>query len=95
MIRKSTVANWEGKLVSMKDVGYVFVNLDDCWEGSRTSGYLNYSATLFPQGFVWLCDSIRRMGLLPGIYTSAGTATCQGRPAQFSYDSSDCIGYAM
>lgn len=95
MVRKSTVANWEGKLVSMKDVGYKFVNLDDCWEGSRTSGYLNYSATLFPNGFVWMCDSIRRMGLKVGIYTSAGTATCQGRPAQFNYDSSDCIGYAM
>ena len=95
MAKKSTTANWEGKMIAMKDVGYVFVNLDDCWEGARTNGNLAFSASLFPQGFVWMCDSIRRMGLIPGLYTSAGTATCAGRPAQYNYDSSDCIGYAL
>jgi alpha-galactosidase len=92
--KKSTTANWEGLYVSMQDVGYKFVNLDDCWEGSRTNGILQYSSTLFPHGFVWLCDSIRRMGLIPGLYTSAGTATCQGRPAQFGYDTADALQYA-
>ena len=61
MVRKSTVANWEGKFISMKDVGYQFINLDDCWEGARTGGILQFSATLFPQGFVWMCDRGRRV----------------------------------
>ena len=94
MHRKSTVANWEGKLISMQDVGYKFVNLDDCWEGARTGGILQFSATLFPQGFVWMCDSIRRMGLVPGLYTSAGQTTCAGRPAQYGYDLADSRQFA-
>jgi alpha-galactosidase len=94
MVKKSTTANWEGEYISMADVGYKFVNLDDCWEGARTNGTLTYSASLFPKGFVWMCDSIRKMGLIPGLYTSAGTATCQGKASQYSYDSSDAMQYA-
>jgi len=95
MAAKRTTANWEGKYISMKDVGYQFVNLDDCWEGSRSgNGIIDYEHTLFPHGMSWLCDTIRKLGLIPGLYTSAGTATCQGRPAQYGNDWNDAFTYA-
>ncbi|MBN1128953.1 MAG: hypothetical protein JXA71_08205, partial [Chitinispirillaceae bacterium] len=91
MARTSTTANWEGRRISMKDVGYKFVNLDDCWEGARTNRILDYDHTKFPKGFPWLCDTIRKLGLLPGLYTSAGTGTCQRFPAQYGYDWEDAF----
>lgn len=91
MATRRAPADWMGRQLTMKDAGYRFINLDDCWEGSSN---VTYNTTRFPQGFVWLCDTIRRLGLLPGLYTSAGTATCAGYPAQYNADSACAMAYA-
>lgn len=54
--------------------GYVYVNMDDCWEGERdANGYLWENRTRFPSGLKALGDYIHSKGLKFGIYSSAGT----------------------
>jgi len=89
--KRPAQADWLGRKLSMKEAGYRFINLDDCWEGSSNT---SYNTNLFPQGFNWMCDSIRRLGLFPGIYTSAGSTTCAGRPAQLNADAACAKAYA-
>ena len=53
----------------MKDVGYQYVNLDDCWmDGRDSSGNLRWNTTKFPYGIPALADYIHGKGLKIGIY---------------------------
>ncbi|HZM75984.1 MAG TPA: carbohydrate-binding protein [Candidatus Limnocylindrales bacterium] len=65
----------------LRDVGYQYVNLDDCWAvpapNSRdANGNLIPDPTRFPRGIKFLADYAHARGLRLGIYTSAGTKTC-------------------
>ena len=61
----------------MKDVGYQYVNLDDCWmDGRDSSGKLRWNATKFPGGIPALADYIHGKGLKIGIYEVPGDRTC-------------------
>ncbi|MFS8103992.1 carbohydrate-binding protein [Lentzea alba] len=62
----------------LKDVGYQYVNLDDCWaKTSRdSSGNLVPDPVRFPNGIKAVADYVHSKGLKIGIYTSAGTKTC-------------------
>jgi alpha-galactosidase len=61
----------------MKDVGYQYVNLDDCWmDGRDSSGKLKWNATKFPGGIPALADYIHGKGLKIGIYEVPGDRTC-------------------
>jgi len=63
----------------MKDVGYQYVNLDDCWmDGRDSSGKLKPSASKFPSGIKALADYIHGKGLKIGIYSTPNTQTCAG-----------------
>lgn len=76
--------------------GYNYVNLDDCWEASERNadGELYGDPTAFPDGMKALGDYIHNAGLLYGVYSSAGTATCQGRPASLGYETVDAQSFA-
>jgi alpha-galactosidase len=77
MIRKHP-ANWEGKELSLKDAGYTYVNIDDCWQAKSrdAQGNPQCDTAKFPRGLKWLADTIHQLGLKIGIYSCAGTATC-------------------
>ena len=63
----------------MKEAGYDFVNVDDCWaapDRDALTGRLQAHPTKFPHGIRWLADYVHGKGLKFGIYTSAGTQTC-------------------
>jgi alpha-galactosidase len=63
----------------MKDVGYQYVNLDDCWmDGRDGSGNLKPNASKFPAGIAALADYIHNKGLKIGIYETPNTKTCAG-----------------
>jgi alpha-galactosidase len=68
------------KLVSsgLRDVGYTYVVLDDCWsEGRRESDkWLVADQKKFPRGMKAVADDIHARGLLFGMYSSAGEMTC-------------------
>jgi alpha-galactosidase len=65
----------------LREAGYKYVNLDDCWAvpapNSRDSnGNLIPDPTRFPHGIKYLADYAHARSLKLGIYTSAGTKTC-------------------
>jgi len=62
----------------LRDAGYQYVNIDDCWaEPSRNAqGNLVPLRARFPNGIKALADYVHSRGLKFGIYTSAGTLTC-------------------
>jgi alpha-galactosidase len=79
----------------MKDAGYRYVVIDDCWQVYRdTSGTIVADPQRFPSGIKALADYIHSQGLRFGIYTDAGTATCQGRPGTLTHEEQDARTYA-
>jgi alpha-galactosidase len=79
----------------MRDAGYQYVVIDDCWQKSRdASGFIVPDAAHFPNGIAPVADYVHGKGLKLGIYTDAGTATCQGRPGSKGRDVADAQTYA-
>jgi len=79
----------------MKDAGYLYVNIDDCWHGERDSlGFIHPDPDRFPSGMKALADYIHSKGLKIGIYSDAGWKTCGGRPGSRGYEYQDAMQYA-
>ncbi|HVX41229.1 MAG TPA: glycoside hydrolase family 27 protein [Gemmatimonadaceae bacterium] len=80
----------------MKDAGYHYVNIDDCWEAPQrdANGNLTTDPQRFPHGMKWLADYVHSKGLKIGIYSSAGTGTCQNRPASLDHEVADANTFA-
>lgn len=80
----------------MRDAGYRYVVIDDCWQVARdSSGKLVADPERFPHGINALADYVHAKGLLFGIYTDAGTHTCQGRPGTFGHEEQDAHTFAQ
>jgi alpha-galactosidase len=79
----------------MKDAGYQYVVIDDCWQVARDAqGNIVPDAKRFPSGMQALADYVHGKGLKFGIYSDAGTATCQNRPGGRGYEFQDARQYA-
>ena len=79
----------------MQAAGYQYVNIDDCWQVSRdASGTIVADPTRFPSGIKALADYVHSKGLKLGIYTDAGTGTCEKRPGSLHHEVQDAKTYA-
>ena len=79
----------------MKDAGYQYIVIDDCWQGKRDSlGFIQPDPERFPSGIKALADYIHSKGLKFGIYSDAGWETCGGRPGSRGHEYQDAIQYA-
>jgi alpha-galactosidase len=79
----------------MKDAGYQFVNIDDCWQVSRdANGVIVAAPERFPSGIKALADYVHSQGLKLGIYTDAGRMTCERRPGSYGHEEQDIKTYA-
>ena len=79
----------------MKDAGYQYVVIDDCWQVSRDeNGSIVPDAQRFPSGMKALGDYIHAKGLKFGIYSDAGEKTCAGRPGSMGHEYQDALTYA-
>lgn len=79
----------------MKDAGYRYINIDDCWHGDRDSlGFIHEDPKRFPSGMKALADYVHSKGLKLGIYSDAGSQTCGGRPGSRGYEFQDALTYA-
>ena len=79
----------------MKDAGYQYVVIDDCWQVDRDAeGNIVPDAKHFPSGIKALADYVHAKGLKFGMYSDAGTATCQNRPGGRGYEFQDARQYA-
>jgi alpha-galactosidase len=80
----------------MKDAGYQYVVIDDCWQVKRDdAGNIVADPERFPSGLKALADYIHAKGLKFGIYSDAGTKTCAGRPASQGHEYQDAMQYAQ
>ena len=79
----------------MKDAGYEYVVIDDCWQIGRDSlGFIVADPERFPSGIKALADYVHSKGLKFGIYSCAGDKTCGGRPGSRGYEYQDALMYA-
>jgi alpha-galactosidase len=79
----------------MRDAGYQYVVIDDCWQVARDSaGTIVADPQRFPSGIKALADYVHSKGLKFGIYTDAGLKTCQGRPGSYGHEAQDAKTYA-
>ncbi len=89
----------------MADVGYQYVNIDDCWMNApkardpKRVGPLrdekgNIIANSYFPDMKGLTDYIHAKGLKAGIYTSPGTLTCGGFTGAFRHEEQDARQFA-
>jgi alpha-galactosidase len=78
----------------MKDAGYIYVNIDDCWQGDRDEqGRIRPNAK-FPD-MKGLVDYIHSKGLKAGIYSSPGPKTCAKYEGSYQHEEQDAQQYAQ
>ncbi len=77
----------------MRDAGYVYVNIDDTWEGKRDAQGVLHTNDKFPD-MKALGDYIHARGLKFGIYSSPGPQTCARYAASYGYEQKDADLYA-
>ena len=77
----------------MKDAGYIYVNIDDTWEGQRDASGLLHTNSKFPD-MKALADYVHSKGLKIGIYSSPGPKTCAGFEGSYGHEVQDAQMYA-
>jgi alpha-galactosidase len=77
----------------MKDAGYVYVNIDDTWEGERDASGVLHANAKFPD-MKALADYVHSKGLKIGIYSSPGPKTCAGYAGSLGHEEQDAQLYA-
>src|SRR5947207_3648722 len=79
----------------MQAAGYQYVNIDDCWQVILdASETIVANPATFPSGIKALADYDHGKGLKLGIYTDAGTGTCEKRPGSLNHEVQDAKTYA-
>ena len=77
----------------MRDAGYVYVNIDDTWEGERDASGVLHTNSKFPD-MKALADYVHSKGLKIGIYSSPGPKTCAGYAGSLDHEEQDAKMYA-
>jgi alpha-galactosidase len=77
----------------MRDAGYVYVNIDDTWEGERDASGVIHSNNKFPD-MKALADYVHSKGLKLGIYSSPGAQTCAHYAGSYNHEEQDAKTYA-
>lgn len=79
----------------MKDAGYQYVVVDDCWQVKREAdGSIVADPDRFPSGMKAVVDYVHSLGLKFGIYSDAGSQTCAHRPGALGHEYQDARTYA-
>jgi alpha-galactosidase len=94
-VTEQDVKNAADELVAsgMKDAGYVYVNIDDTWEGERDADGVLHTNSKFPD-MKGLADYVHSKGLKLGIYSGPGPKTCAGYAASLDHERQDAQLYA-
>src|SRR5579862_7646680 len=77
----------------MRDAGYVYINIDDTWEGERDAQGIIHTNKKFPD-MKALSDYVHGKGLKLGIYSSPGPKTCAGYEGSYNHEEQDAQTYA-
>jgi hypothetical protein len=87
------------KDLGLADLGYSYVNIDDCWsdkeyQRDNVTGKIRPHYGKFPGGIKHTADKIHELGLKLGIYGDAGTATCAGYAGSLEHEAIDAETFA-
>lgn len=77
----------------MEAAGYRYINLDDCWQGTRDQEGRIHPNEKFPD-MKALGDYIHSKGFKFGIYSSPGPKTCGGFAGSYGHEKQDAQTYA-
>ncbi|RXH54391.1 glycoside hydrolase family 27 protein [Granulicella sibirica] len=77
----------------MRDAGYIYVNIDDTWEGERDAQGIIHTNKKFPD-MKALSDYVHSKGLKLGIYSSPGAQTCAHYAGSLDHEQQDAQTYA-
>jgi alpha-galactosidase len=77
----------------MKDAGYIYINIDDTWEGQRDASGILHTNAKFPD-MKALADYVHSKGLKIGIYSGPGPKTCGGFEGSLGHEAQDAQLYA-
>ncbi|CAI4533609.1 CQS_1a_G0026880.mRNA.1.CDS.1 [Saccharomyces cerevisiae] len=81
--------------IGLKDLGYKYVILDDCWSSGRDAdGFLVADKQKFPNGMGHVADRLHNNSFLFGMYSSAGEYTCAGYPGSLGREEEDAQFFA-
>jgi alpha-galactosidase len=91
----ATVRAQADALVSsgMRDAGYIYVNIDDTWQGQRDANGQIHANARFPD-MKALADYVHARGLKLGIYSSPGPQTCEKYEGSYGHEVQDAKTYA-
>jgi alpha-galactosidase len=78
----------------MRDAGYIYVNIDDTWQGKRDAKGNIQPNSKFPD-MKSLADYVHSKGLKIGIYSSPGPKTCAGYEGSYGHEGQDAKTYAQ
>ena len=88
----------------MADVGYDYVNIDDCWMNAVKTNHPRFGpardaqGNLVPNKFFpdmkGLANYIHALGLKAGLYTSPGPRTCAGFVGAYGFEANDAKQFA-
>jgi alpha-galactosidase len=76
----------------MRDAGYIYINIDDSWEGTRDTNGNLHSNDKFPD-MKALADYVHGKGLKLGIYSSPGPKTCARFEGSMGHEDQDAQLY--
>lgn len=77
----------------MRDAGYIYVNIDDTWEGERDAKGMIHANDKFPD-MKALADYVHSKGLKLGIYSSPGAKTCAKYEGSYGHEEQDAQTWA-
>ena len=77
----------------MRDAGYIYINIDDTWEGQRDAQGIIHPNSKFPD-MKALADFVHSKGLRLGIYSSPGAKTCAKYEGSLGHEVQDDQTYA-
>jgi len=78
----------------MKEAGYVYINIDDTWEGEQRDANGNITTNKKFPDMKALADYVHSKGLKLGIYSSPGPNTCAGYEGSYGHEEQDAKTYA-
>ena len=77
----------------MRDAGYIYINIDDGWQGKRDAQGNIQPNSKFPD-MKKLSDYVHANGLRLGIYSSPGEKTCGGFEGSYGHERQDAHTFA-
>ena len=80
----------------MKDAGYEYLVIDDCWSMKERDkdGNLVADPIKFPNGMKAVADYVHSKGLKFGMYACCGPLTCAGYPGSWGHEFDDAKYFA-